>query len=463
MPKAYKRKILEDGQLKGQLRTDFMQGNGKAGARDALVRQKASPRRRLSAQEITDLYASSAMVQTIIDTPANDLTRAGWTINMKDKKVKDALESKLRQLRAKDAFNDMYRYDRMYGDGFISIGTVEDHTHTLEDELIPEKIKRIPYINAFSNQVVSNFYINEDMFDENYGKVELFEVSRRKNDGKTVSYSMQTMDKVHHSRLIHQQSKRLEFEHEGLSLIESLYDIITVLDTSLWSVGQMLYDYSFKVFKSNDVDTLTKDEKAELGMLMDYKFRTEALAIIGADEELDKRGTPASGINDLLSFVWDFLAGSVKIPKTILKGQEAGTLTGAEYDVMNYYTSIAAIQENELRPQLERLVRLLMVASDELGGSVDPDSIEWSIEFNPLWNVDAKTDAEIRKLLAETDKIYIETGVLSSEDVNDVRFGRFGLTESSKYNADAADESIDVLAKAVKEGYEAHLKNKQVD
>lgn len=454
----YKRKILNDKQL----RVDFMQGNGKAGRRDSLTRQAASPRRILTPVEITNLYASSAMVQTIIDTPAKDLTRAGWNIKMKDQKLKDALESKLRKLRAKDIFNDMYRFDRMYGDGFISIGTIEKQDYVLSDELVPENLKRIPYINAFSNQMVNSFFINEDMFDENYGRVEHFEISRKQMDEDGKYVTNQSTERVHRTRLIHQQSKRLEGEHEGLSLVESLYDVLTVLDTSLWSVGQILYDFSFKVFKSDDIDNLTNDEKAELGMLMDYKFRTEALAIISTTEELEKKATSVSGINELLEFVWDFLSGSVGIPKTILKGQEAGTLTGAQYDVMNYYTHIASIQENELRPQLEYLIRLLLMSEEELGGRVDPDAIEWSIEFNPLWSVDAKTDAEVRKIIAETDKIYMDSGVLDAEEVNETRFGRFGLTTSSKYNADASDESIDLMAKAVQEGYDAYIKAKKV-
>ena len=66
---------------------------------------------------------------------------------------------------------------------------------------------------------------------------------------------------------------------------------------------------------------------------------------------------------------------------------------------MNYYSRITAIQENQLRPHLEYLMRCLMWAEDECGGRLDPDSIEWSVEFNPLWNVDSKTDAEIRNSL----------------------------------------------------------------
>ena len=451
-----KKKMINDSKLI----TDFMESrDGKGGARDPLTRQVTGSRKKLSPIELTNMYATNAMVQNIVDIPAEDLTRAGFTLKMKDEKLKNAYESKLKQLRLKNTFKDLYAYDRLYGDGFISIGIVANSPFELSEPLDMADIKEIPYINAFSNQKVNNFFVNEDMFSSRFGKVEQFEVSRRSNatggDGLGITEDIQ--EKVHYSRVIHQQSKRLEGEHLGLSLIESLSDILTVMDTSLWSVGQMLYDYVFKVFKSNDVADLSSEEKATLGMLMDYKFRTEAMAIIESDEELSKEGTNTTGVDQLLTFVWDYLAGAVRMPKTVLKGQESGTITGAQYDVMNYYSRIAAIQENEMRPQIEYLMRCLMSAENECGGPIDPDETEWSIEFNPLWNVDAKTDAEIRKLTAETDKMYIEQGVLEPEEVHETRFGRFGLTSTAKFNADSAN-TIDETALAVYEAWKAKEK-----
>ena len=38
---------------------------------------------------------------------------------------------------------------------------------------------------------------------------------------------------------------------------------------------------------------------------------------------------------------------------------------------MNYYSRITAIQENQLRPHLEYLMRCLMWAEDECGGRLD--------------------------------------------------------------------------------------------
>lgn len=447
------RKIIADG---SQYKQDFMIGNGKGQSRDSLTRQRPSRRKILTHAELTDLYANNMLVQNVIDIPPEDMVRSGWEINTKDEKLNAALISKLRQLNAKDAFKKMFSYDRLYGDGFISIGVVQQGDFKLSDPIKPENLKRIPYLNTFSNLVANNFRVNEDVFSERYGKMEYLSVNRRGQEGEEIMHGIaQTQELIHHSRLIHQQTSRFEGEHEGVSIINPLYDIITVMDTSLWSVGQMLHNFAFKVYKADEVNSLSKEDKQELTMLLDFAFRTEALAIIGKDEELRKEATSVAGVKELLDYGWDYLAGATRMPKSILKGQESGTLTGAEFDVMNYYSRIASIQETYLRPHLEYLVRLLMWAEDECGGRIDPDTIEWEIEFNPLWNADAETDAKIRKLVAETDAINIQNGVLDPQEVKDARYGRFGVTNSSKFNADSV-EDYQELAKQAHAAYVAY-------
>lgn len=457
--------IIEDAKA---FRNDFMvghsngSGHGKGRGKDTLVRQNPGAARILTFQDCKDLYASNSLVRNIIDIIPEDMTRAGWTLNCQDKKLKQGIESKFRQLKLQKRFEKLYKDDRLFGDGYLSIGAImseKEVGENLSKEINPDKLMKIPYINAFPPNQVSRFFENQDMFSESYGEVELYEINRRSKIANEIlsSSNMATVtnEKVHRSRIIHQQSIKFEDESEGRSSLESLYDIITVMDTSLWSVGQILYDYAFKVYKSPHVDEMTKADKAELGLTMDYMFRTEALAIIGGEDSITKESTSTTGMKELLDYGWDYLSGAVRMPKSVLKGQEAGTLTGAQYDVMNYYARVTSIQENELRPQLEHLTRLLMMCDDEKWDKTDPDSIEWSIEFNPLWSVDSKTDAEIRKLQAETDEKYIVNGVLDPEAVYENRFGRFGANESKSLNSDGIDrDTLDKMAEIVARNYD---------
>ncbi|EAE2750768.1 hypothetical protein A0I81_10250 [Listeria monocytogenes] len=436
-------------------RNDFMSGHGKANSRDKLTRQTPGNGQKLDIKACENLYATNSVAMNIVDIIAEDMVRAGWTLKTENKEIKKAIESKWRKLKTKDRFQKLYADQRLYGDGFLSIGVVSNSPSQadLNTPIDLRKIKSIPYVNTFNTQKVTQLYFNQDMFSEHFGEVEFFGVNRVSQLGEEIlsGTTASTSEQIHRSRIIHEQGLRFEGETKGRSIFESLYDIITVMDTSLWSVGQILYDFAFKVYKTDGVEGLDKDDKANLTAMLDFMFRTEALAIIKSDEELSKESTNVTGMKDLLDYGWDYLAGAVRMPKTVLKGQEAGTLTGAQYDVMNYYARVSSIQENRLRPQLEYLTRLLMWASDDCGKSIDPDSFEWAIEFNPLWNLDGKTDAEVRKLTAEADQIYIVNGVLSPDEVQETRFGRFGLENSSKFSGDSAQ--LDKLAKLVYDAY----------
>lgn len=429
-----------------QMRNDFMVGPGHKGyGKDMMVRQHPGIRRRLTDAEISELYATNKIVQNIIEIPAEDMTRNWFTLRMDDEKLKRNIMSKLADLKAREAFQKMRAFQRLRGDGFISIGARQVNKWQPHEPLDVNKLKGIDYIHAFSGQKVKDFILNEDVFSPKYGQAEFFTLNRNSKTGTMIAGDTET--RVHISRLLHDQALRLEDETRGQPILEPLYDIIQVMDTGLWSVGQILYDFAFKIYKAEGIEDIEKEEKAELTALADFMFKTEALAIIGKEEDLKKESTNTSGLKDMLDYVWDMLSGAVRMPKSVIKGQEAGTIAGAQYDVMNYYARIAAHQENEMKPLLERLIRLLMWAEDELGGRIDPDSLEWEIKFNPLWQVDPKTDAEIRKIVAETDNIYLLNGVITPDELRETRFGQFGLTEELKFSGDSAD--LDAMAKHV--------------
>ncbi|WP_240491870.1 anti-CBASS protein Acb1 family protein, partial [Acinetobacter baumannii] len=120
----------------------------------------------------------------------------------------------------------MRSYERLRGDGFVSLGVTQSTPFNLSDPLDERKLKRVDYLHAFSGMKVSNFILNEDMFSPEYGQVELFQINRRSRTGQYIAGISQ--DNVHATRLIHDQTRRLEDEYRGQPLLEPLYDIITV-------------------------------------------------------------------------------------------------------------------------------------------------------------------------------------------------------------------------------------------
>ncbi len=438
--------------MRKEYRTDYMVGHGKGGSKDNLARQQVNLNyRQLSHPELQALYASNQFVQNIVDIPAEDLTRAWIELKMDDAQLKERLRERMRDLNCKETFTDMRRYERLHGDGFVAIGARQSSAFSLSEPLDPRKLKGIDYLNAFSSYKVGALYINEDPFSLDYGQLDSIQLNRMSTIGLTLTQGITTdpgQTQIHRSRLFHDQTRRLENQQKGQSVLEPLFDVITMFDTAMWSVGQILYDFTFKVYRSPGVDRLSKEDKLEMAMLADHAFRTEALALIGKDEELTKVATSVAGIKDLLDYVWDALSGGAKMPKSVIKGQESGTITGAQYDVLNYYSRIAAAQETELRPLLERLIRYMLICEGQ-----DPEAVKWELVFNPLWSVDQETDAKIRKMNAETDQIYITTGVLDSDQVREQRYPGLKPAESELKTDSLNDEELAELVKAAQKRF----------
>ncbi|TON14898.1 hypothetical protein CGH62_27695, partial [Vibrio parahaemolyticus] len=76
---------------------------------------------------------------------------------------------------------------------------------------------------------------------------------------------------------------------------------------------------------------------------LEYGMDNESVLMLGSNEDIQKITSSLGGIDSLLTFAWQDLASACNIPKSVLTGEQAGTLSGATQDVANYYDNIKAI------------------------------------------------------------------------------------------------------------------------
>jgi uncharacterized protein len=122
------------------------------------------------------------------------------------------------------------------------------------------------------------------------------------------------------------------------------------------------------------------------------------------------------------------LAAAARMPVSLLMGQApAGMNATGESDTRFFYDHVCAEQE-ALKPKLEGLVKIL--AGDE--------DIRVSIDFPALWQMTDREKAELRRMEAETDRIYLQEGVLLPEEVAIKRFSSGDFTIDVKERAELA-------------------------
>ncbi len=101
---------------------------------------------------------------------------------------------------------------------------------------------------------------------------------------------------------------------------------------------------------------------------------------------------------------------SFDIPMQIVEGVAAGAVTGSETNLKDYYSDLSAKQEIDFTPVVEQLITILQGTGQVTKG-------DFKITWNPLQEMNAKEQAEIEKLEAETEAIRIGSGVLDPEEV----------------------------------------------
>ena len=176
---------------------------------------------------------------------------------------------------------------------------------------------------------------------------------------------------------------------------------ITALKTNMGQVLQGQCDGS-DVFARADLFTLTRSNRGL--MLLDKE-----------SEELDQVNTPLSGLHELQAQALEQMCTVSRMPAVILTGvSPSGLNASSEGEIRVFYDWISSQQNAFWRHPLEVCIKVIML---DLWGEID-DTI--TFEFNPLWQVSAKEESEIRRNNAETARIYaVDINAISQEEVRE--------------------------------------------
>lgn len=194
-----------------------------------------------------------------------------------------------------------------------------------------------------------------------------------------------------------------------LSTRQSVNDLIKA-----FSVMVLMTDISSQLSASNSSLDGSFDGGTTGSAMLDRAdlfnaFRdNRGLFIINKDtEDFKNVTTPLSTLDALQAQSQEHMAAVARIPLVKLLGiSPAGLNATAEPEIRVFYDTIHAFQEQFFRPGLERVMNFAMLS---LWGEVDSAI---TLKFKPLWSLDEKASAEVRKVEAETDDILVN-GVAS--------------------------------------------------
>ncbi len=145
---------------------------------------------------------------------------------------------------------------------------------------------------------------------------------------------------------------------------------------------------------------------------------------LDSEDEYDLKNLSLAGIPAIVSKnLENALCAATDIPATILFGRSPeGQNSTGHSDFENYYNMIGRIQQRKVRPQLVKLLNVVNAASDYKISL----PANYTIEFNPLWNLSDKEKAETENIAAQARehdataaRTYHDLGALDALEIRD--------------------------------------------
>ena len=369
---------------------------------------------------LTTTYRESWLAKRIIDMPAQDCTRAWYTL--RGSMAEEETEA-LRRLEARHdlrrELTDAIRWARLFGGSIALIVIRGDEDRLSEpldtDLLLPNCFQGVLVLDR-SQGVQPSLETVQDLDDPDFGLPEYYTVALDDSEKRTV--------RLHHSRVIRFVGRELPGletvaeSYWGASELEHIWDELIKRSATSANIAQLVFQANITTLKMADFgEILAASEDQRRNSVLEVmeaenRFRTSyGIQLLSKEDSYETHPYAFTGLSDIYeSFMMD-MAGASEIPATKLFGRSPQGLNATgESDLRNYYEFISEIQEHYLRPALNRLLPVMAMSC---WGCV-PDNLDFT--FNPLSTTTPAERAELMDKLSASVIEAFKAGIISREE-----------------------------------------------
>lgn len=425
--------------------------------RDKRLSSCPEPPSVLNQQDLENLYHGNDIAHKIVRTPARDMTRKGIDLNIENGDSLPVLQA-METMRAMAKFAEALTWGRLFGGAIMFIGADDG-----QDPAMPlnmEGIRSIRFITVLDRHDVHiRTFFSNPLLPE-FGQPETYEVIRSQEDTLGQGDRVGNRRAIHSSRVIRIDgtltTRRRRRNRKGWSdsVFVRMFDVLRGYGGTWDTVEVLMADFAQAVFKMKDLGEMMgthgEDQVMKRLELMDTSRSVLRGILIDAEmEDFERKATPLAGLPEVLREWKARMASAAEMPVTLLFGTSAeGMNATGEGDQSNWFETVAGMQEELLRPGMERFLEILFNTQDGPTNGTEPEV--WSFSFPSLEELNDTEEAQIRKITAETDQIYIQNEVVSASEIAESRFG------GEKFNTETVldRETRDLMASIERERME---------
>lgn len=364
-------------------------------------------------QLLDSMYRSSWVCGQAVDVVAEDMTRAGVTINSAlSPDENEAIQGSMESLGLWNQLSDTIKWGRLYG-GAIGVLLLDgqDMATPLRLETIGRgQFKGILPLDRWMVQPSLQNLVKE--FGPALGLPKFYDVVAD-------SMALPRM-RIHYSRVIRIDGQDLPYFQRiaenlwGQSVLERLYDRLLAFDSTTQGAAQLVYKAHLRTLKVDGLREILAMGGPALRALVENvemirRMQTnEGLTVVDGKDEFETHQYAFSGLDSLLLQFGQQLSGALQIPLVRLFGQSpAGLNSSGESDLRTYYDNIKQQQERRMRSPIGLV--LDVTCRSELGKPLPPGTTH---EFNPLWQLSDVEKADVAQKIGETVANALDAGLI---------------------------------------------------
>ncbi len=412
------------------------------------------------------LYHDNDMASTICDTLPEEALRQGYSFTLpvditdttldtdealaQAKQQEQAVMDKLYQLGVQQKLTDALVWSEVFGASAILFGAVDgaDAAH-LSEPLNETALQDFTHINVVDRRYMTPLKWYSDPTLPKFGQPETYIISQYATD--SVHLSAGVME-VHETRMYvfgGVRTSLLRRQQNGGwedSKLQRVHHVLRQFGVGWDTLENLLQDANQGVYKikgyidalaANDENVITK----RMQMIDMARSIVRAVVLDAEDESFERQSFSWSGVEKPYELLMYRLSAAARFPMTVLFGRSpAGMNATGESDIRLFYDKVGSYRENKVKPALERIIELVLRAKNGPTSGDEPDG--WQLVFPSLWQLSPTEEATMRKTQAETDKIYVEIGTLTPDEVALSRFTPEGWS---------AETTIDYSSRLLKE------------
>lgn len=386
---------------------------------------------RMPPNELAALYMFNGLARKVINIPVEDALRNGFKIVDGDKKLVEdrKLQSIVEDLRIVEKLQLAMSWSRLFGGALIVIRAIDGGQ--LTDELNLNTLKEIEAIEVYEPSKVSTVATYADVDSPDYGKTMIYSVSTQAG-----SFDVHESRTIRLNGEIVTDDERKSRDGWGGSVMEYTKGEIMNYNVSLRNALMILQRISQGVLRLNGLTSMLSTIDGEEAVrkrlnLIDMARSIDNTIAIDSEDFYEQHNISLSGVRDVINEFQIAVSAVSNIPVTRLFGRSpAGQNATGESDMNNYYDFVEGIRNAVVKPILLRLLQLIDVAKDY---QVTLPQF-YTVEFNPLEQMNEKELADVEKTKADAFKATVDAfsvlsdiGAIDTFDVREALNKQYGF------------------------------------